>query len=148
MFQCTLTCTEAPGLGRSCSLQPLPIKPPHTINSPPPTTTVGPLFGQCMFKDEPSMPSRPPPPSNSLRLPPPLLPSLPPQLKLQSEQESQRMEFVLLKEKQEAERKRIEAQGIADFQDIVSKGGSRCILGRHLCGLATHDETLTLMAPC
>jgi prohibitin 1 len=42
--------------------------------------------------------------------------------KLQAEQESQRMQFVLEKEKQEAERKRIEAQGIADFQRIVSKG--------------------------
>lgn len=42
--------------------------------------------------------------------------------KLQAEQESQRMQFVLEKEKQEAERKRIEAQGIADFQSIVSKG--------------------------
>lgn len=42
--------------------------------------------------------------------------------KLQAEQESQRMEFVLRKEKQEAERKRIEAKGIADFQTIVSEG--------------------------
>src|SRR3972149_1661662 len=36
-----------------------------------------------------------------------------------SEQDAQRMEFVLQKEKQEAERKRIEARGIADFQKIV-----------------------------
>ncbi|MGE5456877.1 MAG: prohibitin family protein, partial [Methanococcaceae archaeon] len=42
--------------------------------------------------------------------------------KLKAEQESQRMEFVLRKETQEAERKRIEAQGISDFQSIVSKG--------------------------
>jgi len=42
--------------------------------------------------------------------------------KLQAEQESQRMEFVLLKETQEAERKRIEAKGIKDFQSIVSEG--------------------------
>lgn len=42
--------------------------------------------------------------------------------KLQAEQESQRMQFVLNKEKQEAERKRIEAKGIADFQAIVSEG--------------------------
>jgi len=48
--------------------------------------------------------------------------------KLRAEQESQRMEFVLLKEKQEAERKRIEAQGIADFQDIVTKGISEPLL--------------------
>ncbi|KAJ1444800.1 membrane protease subunit [Pelagophyceae sp. CCMP2097] len=44
------------------------------------------------------------------------------ELKAQAEQESARMEFVLTKEKQEAERKRIEAQGIADFQKIVSTG--------------------------
>ncbi len=42
--------------------------------------------------------------------------------KLQAEQESQRMAFVLKKEEQEAERKRIEAQGVADFQKIVSEG--------------------------
>src|SRR6185295_5863863 len=42
--------------------------------------------------------------------------------KLSADQESQRMQFVLTKEKQEAERKRIEAQGISDFQDIVTKG--------------------------
>jgi regulator of protease activity HflC (stomatin/prohibitin superfamily) len=42
--------------------------------------------------------------------------------KLSAEQESQRMEFVLLKEKQEAERKRIEASGVADFQRIVAQG--------------------------
>ncbi len=48
--------------------------------------------------------------------------------KLQSEQESQRMQFVLQKERQEAERKRIEAQGIADFQSIVTKGISDQLL--------------------
>merc|ERR1712176_1057600 len=42
--------------------------------------------------------------------------------KLQMEQESQRMDFVLEKERQEAERKAIEAKGIADFQSIVSEG--------------------------
>ena len=40
--------------------------------------------------------------------------------KLRAEQESQRMQFVLTKEKQEADRKRIEAQGISDFQNIVA----------------------------
>ncbi len=48
--------------------------------------------------------------------------------KLQAEQESQRMEFVLTKEKQEADRKRIEAQGIADFQKIVVQGISDQLL--------------------
>lgn len=42
--------------------------------------------------------------------------------KLQAEQESQRMQFILTKEKQEADRKRIEAQGISDFQKIVNQG--------------------------
>eukprot|EP01082_Thalassiosira_pseudonana_P007980 g6619.t1 g6619 contig23:888225-889310(-) len=44
------------------------------------------------------------------------------ELKAQAEQESARMEFVLAKERQEAERKAIEAKGIADFQKIVSEG--------------------------
>lgn len=48
--------------------------------------------------------------------------------KLRAEQESQRMEFVLTKEKQEADRKRIEAQGIADFQRIVAQGISEQLL--------------------
>jgi prohibitin 1 len=48
--------------------------------------------------------------------------------KLRSEQESQRMEFIILREKQEADRKRIEAQGIADFQRIVSDGISEPLL--------------------
>ena len=38
------------------------------------------------------------------------------------------MQFVLMKEQQEAERKRIEAQGIADFQHIVSQGISEQLL--------------------
>jgi regulator of protease activity HflC (stomatin/prohibitin superfamily) len=38
------------------------------------------------------------------------------------------MKFVLEKEKLEAERKRIEAQGISDFQNIVSKGISEQLL--------------------
>jgi len=44
------------------------------------------------------------------------------ELKAQAEQESARMEFVLTREKQEAQRKAIEAQGVADFQRIVSEG--------------------------
>src|SRR5260370_35148169 len=42
--------------------------------------------------------------------------------KQQAEQDALRMSFILQKEKQEAERKRIEAQGIADFQKIVATG--------------------------
>jgi regulator of protease activity HflC (stomatin/prohibitin superfamily) len=48
--------------------------------------------------------------------------------KLRAEQESQRMQFVLMKERQEADRKRIEAQGIADFQRIVAQGISEQLL--------------------
>lgn len=48
--------------------------------------------------------------------------------KQQSEQEAQRMQFVLQREKQEAERKRIEAQGVADFQRIVTQGISDQLL--------------------
>ncbi len=48
--------------------------------------------------------------------------------KLSAEQQSLRMRFVLEKERQEAERKRIEAQGIADFQKIVSAGISDQLL--------------------
>ena len=42
--------------------------------------------------------------------------------KINAEQEAQKMKFVLDKEKQEAERKRVEAQGIADYQRILSAG--------------------------
>ena len=42
--------------------------------------------------------------------------------KIKAEQDAQKMQFVLQKEKQEAERKRVEAQGIADYQKIISLG--------------------------
>ena len=42
--------------------------------------------------------------------------------KINAEQDAKKMEFVLLKEKQEAERKRVEAQGIADYQKIINTG--------------------------
>ena len=48
--------------------------------------------------------------------------------KQQAEQDALRMSFILQKEKQEAERKRIEAQGIADFQRIVAQGISTQLL--------------------
>jgi len=56
----------------------------------------------------------------NLQLPEQLTKSI--ELKLSTEQESQRMEFVLRREEQEAERKRIEAKGVRDFQAIVSEG--------------------------
>lgn len=50
------------------------------------------------------------------------------QEKLKREQEAEQMKFVLQKEEQEAERKRIEAKGISDFQRIVAQGISPQLL--------------------
>lgn len=41
--------------------------------------------------------------------------------KITAEQDAQKMQFVLAKERQEAERKRVEAQGISDYQRIISE---------------------------
>jgi regulator of protease activity HflC (stomatin/prohibitin superfamily) len=41
--------------------------------------------------------------------------------KITAEQDAQKMQFVLQKERQEAERKRVEAQGIADYQRIINE---------------------------
>ena len=65
-------------------------------------------------------------PLRNIQLPPKVADAI--EEKLRAEQESQRMQFVLEKEKLEAERKRIEAQGIADFQKIVSEGINRELL--------------------
>ncbi len=65
-------------------------------------------------------------PMRRVGLPPGLSASI--EEKLRMEQESQRMQFVLQKERQEADRKRIEAQGIADFQKIVTAGISDNLL--------------------
>ncbi len=40
--------------------------------------------------------------------------------KINAEQEAQKMKFILDKERQEADRKRVEAQGIADYQRILT----------------------------
>lgn len=50
------------------------------------------------------------------------------ELKAKAEQDAIRMQFVLQKERQEADRKAIEAKGIATFQDIVSQGISPNLL--------------------
>lgn len=50
------------------------------------------------------------------------------ELKQQAEQESLAMSFRLQKEKQEADRKRIEAEGIRDFQHTVAQGISEPLL--------------------
>jgi len=62
----------------------------------------------------------------NVQLPPLLTAAI--QEKLQAEQQAQRMRFVLDRERQEAERKRVEAQGIADFQSIVARGISTELL--------------------
>jgi regulator of protease activity HflC (stomatin/prohibitin superfamily) len=61
-----------------------------------------------------------------IQLPPMLKTSI--EAKQQAEQDALRMSFILQKEKQEAERKRIEAQGISDFQRIVAQGISPQLL--------------------
>lgn len=48
--------------------------------------------------------------------------------KINAEQESQKMRYVLEKEKQEADRKRVEAQGIADYQKILTSSLSDKLL--------------------
>lgn len=65
-------------------------------------------------------------PLRQINLPPGLTASI--EEKLKAEQDSQRMEFILTREKQEAERKRIEAKGISDFQNIVTLGISDQLL--------------------
>lgn len=48
--------------------------------------------------------------------------------KLEAEQQAQRMEFVLEQARREADKKRIEAEGIRDAQSIISEGLNRKIL--------------------
>ena len=50
--------------------------------------------------------------------------------KLEAEQDAQRMEFVLQKERQEAERRRVEAEGIRDAQLIISEGLTPLLIQR------------------
>ncbi|MCB9251230.1 MAG: prohibitin family protein [Flavobacteriales bacterium] len=54
----------------------------------------------------------------NITLPPSVKASI--ESKINAEQDAQKMQFVLQKEKQEAERKRVEAQGISDYQRIIS----------------------------
>lgn len=48
--------------------------------------------------------------------------------KLEAEQDAQRMEFLLDREKREAQRKKIEAEGIRDAQKIISEGLNKNII--------------------
>ena len=56
----------------------------------------------------------------SITLPPGLYAAI--EAKLRSEQQAQQMEFVLQRERKEAERKRIEAEGVRDAQRIIKEG--------------------------
>lgn len=62
----------------------------------------------------------------SIRLPASLARAI--ELKLEAEQDAQRMEFVLQQVEREAEQKRIEAGGIRDAQKIIAEGLSPAIL--------------------
>ena len=56
----------------------------------------------------------------SITLPPGLYAAI--EAKLRAEQQAQQMEFILQREKKEADRKRIEAEGIRDAQRIIKEG--------------------------
>ena len=62
----------------------------------------------------------------SIRLPPGLYTAI--EDKLEAEQEAQRMQFVLQREQREAERKKIEAEGVRDSQQILADGLSEGII--------------------
>lgn len=62
----------------------------------------------------------------SIQLPKGLAQSI--EQKLEAEQQAQQMEFVLQKEHKEADRKVIEAKGIADSQKIISEGLNKQII--------------------
>jgi prohibitin 1 len=62
----------------------------------------------------------------NIQLPPGLARSV--EEKLEAEQNAQRMEFLLVREKGEAQRKIIEAEGIRDAQKIISEGLNKQII--------------------
>lgn len=62
----------------------------------------------------------------SIQLPPSLARAI--EQKLEAEQQSERMKFVIDEERREAERKRIEAEGVRDAQAIISEGLNAKIL--------------------
>lgn len=62
----------------------------------------------------------------SIKLPPNLYRAI--EEKLEAEQQAQRMEFILQREKQEAERKKLEAEGIRDANRIISEGLTKEII--------------------
>jgi regulator of protease activity HflC (stomatin/prohibitin superfamily) len=64
--------------------------------------------------------------------------------KINAEQDAQKMTFVLQKERQEAERKRVEAQGIADYQKILSTGLSEKLLQYEMIKAITNSPKAKL----
>ncbi len=62
----------------------------------------------------------------SIKLPPGLYAAI--EDKLRAEQDAQRMEYVLLQENREAERRKIEAAGVRDSQKILNQGPSKEII--------------------
>lgn len=69
--------------------------------------------------------------------------------KLEAEQDAQRMQFVLQKERQEAERKKIEATGIRDAQMILTEGMNPWVIQWRslevLSGLANSPNTKLIL---
>lgn len=62
----------------------------------------------------------------SIKLPPGLYAAI--EEKLKAEQDAQRMEYILLQEKREAERRKVEATGVRDSQKILSQGLNKEII--------------------
>jgi regulator of protease activity HflC (stomatin/prohibitin superfamily) len=65
--------------------------------------------------------------------------------KINAEQDAQKMTFVLQKERQEAERKRVEAQGIADYQKILSSGLSDRLLQYEMIKALTTSQNAKII---
>ena len=65
--------------------------------------------------------------------------------KINAEQDAQKMTFVLQKERQEAERKRVEAQGIADYQKILSSGLSDKLLQYEMIKAITNSPNAKII---
>ena len=65
--------------------------------------------------------------------------------KINAEQDAQKMQFVLQKETQEAQSKRVEAQGIADYQKILSTGLSDKLLQYEMIKAITNSPNAKLI---
>lgn len=65
--------------------------------------------------------------------------------KINAEQDAQKMTFILQKARQEAERMRVEAQGIADYQKILSTGLSEKLLQYEMIKAITNSPNAKLI---